>query len=209
MRAIIFSWEYPPRIIGKLAEYVSELAANLVKNNVETHVVTYHDSLTGATQEANGVKAVRVANPVQTHISLLTWALTLNQEVERAAVNIYYQAGKHVDLIDVYDWHFIPAAVTLKHALGIPFVYSVDSLEDHRSPGANLPFNMAIRGIEWLGFFEAQEVTAKSEWMQNEIIRLYKVPKEKIKIITPNTNNWVKNVLEAYKTAATGGSACK
>ena len=209
MRAIIFSWEYPPRIIGKLAEYVSELAAHLVKNNVETHVVTYHDSLTGATQEANGVKTVRVANPVQTHISLLTWALTLNQEVERAAVNIYYQAGKHVDLIDVYDWHFIPAAVTLKHALGIPFVYSVDSLEDHRSPGANLPFNMAIRGIEWLGFYEAKKVTAKSEWMQNEIIRLYKVPKEKIKIITPSTNNWVKNVLEAYKTAATGGSACK
>jgi glycosyltransferase involved in cell wall biosynthesis len=209
MRAIIFSWEYPPRIIGKLAEYVSELAANLVKNNVETHVVTYHDSLTGATQEANGVKAVRVANPVQTHISLLTWALTLNQEVERAAVNIYYQAGKHVDLIDVYDWHFIPAAVTLKHALGIPFVYSVDSLEDHRSPGANLPFNMAIRGIEWLGFYEAQKVTAKSEYMQSEIIRLYKVPQEKIKIITPNTNNWVKNVLEVYKTAATGGSACK
>jgi glycosyltransferase involved in cell wall biosynthesis len=209
MRAIIFSWEYPPRIIGKLAEYVSELAARLIKNNIETHVVTYHDSLTGATQEANGVKTVRVANPVQTHISLLTWALTLNQEVERAAVNIYYQTGKQVDLIDVYDWHFIPAAVTLKHALGIPFVYSIDSLEDHRSPGANLPFNMAIRGIEWLGFYEAKKVTAKSEWMQNEIIRLYKVPKEKIKIITPNTNNWVKNVLETYKTAATGGSAPK
>ncbi len=209
MRAIIFSWEYPPRIIGKLAEYVSELAAHLVKNNVETHVVTYHDSLTGAAQEANGVKTVRVANPVHTHISLLTWALTLNQEVERAAANIYYPAGKHVDLIDVYDWHFIPAAVTLKHALGIPFVYSIDSLEDHRSPGANLPFNMAIRGIEWLGFYEAKKVTAKSEWMQNEIIRLYKVPKEKIKIITPNTNNWVKNVLETYKTAATGGSAVK
>jgi glycogen synthase len=206
MRAIIFSWEYPPRIIGKLAEYVSELAAQLVKNNVETHVVTYHDSLTGATQEANGVKTVRVANPVQTHISLLTWALTLNQEVERAAVNIHYQTGKQVDLIDVYDWHFIPAAVTLKHALGIPFIYSIDSLEDHRSPGANLPFNMAIRGIEWLGFYEAKKVTAKSEWMQNEIIRLYKVPKEKIKVITPNTNNWVKNVLETYKTAATGGS---
>jgi glycogen(starch) synthase len=209
MRAIIFSWEYPPRIVGKLAEYVSVLAAQLVKNNVETHVVTYHDSMTGAAQEANGVRTVRVANPVQTHISLLTWALTLNQEVERAAANVYYQADKHVDLIDVYDWHFIPAAVTLKNALGTPFVYSVDSLEDHRSPGADLPFNMAIRGIEWLGFYEAQKVTAKSEYMQNEIIRLYKVPKEKIKIITPNTSTWVKGILEAYKTAAAGGSASK
>ena len=205
MRAIIFSWEYPPRIVGKLAEYVSALAAQLVKINIETHVVTYHDSMTGATQAPNNVKIFRVANPIQSHISLLTWVLTLNQEVERAAASIYYQAAKHVDLIDVYDWHFIPAAVTLKKALGIPFVYSVDSLEDHRSPGANLPFNMAIRGIEWLGFYEAQKVTAKSEWMQNEINRIYKVPKEKIKVITPNTNSWVKKVTETYRAVIKGG----
>ncbi len=205
MRVIIFSWEYPPRIVGKLAEYVSTLAMQLVKDKVETHVVTYHESMTGTTQEPSGVKVVRVANPVQTHISLLTWVLTLNQEVERAAANIFYQT-KHVDLIDVYDWHFIPAAVTLKHALGIPFVYSVDSLEDHRSPEANLPFNMAIRGIEWLGFYEAQTVTAKTEWMQSEINRIYQVPKEKIKVITPDTNSWVKNIIATYKTAIKGGS---
>lgn len=209
MRAIIFSWEYPPRIVGKLAEYVSNLATQLVKSNVETHVVTYHDSMTGATQEPNGVKTVRVANPVQTHISLLTWVLTLNQEVERAAANINHQAAKRVDLIDVHDWHFIPAAVTLKNALDIPFVYSVDSLEDHRSPGANLPFNMAIRGVEWLGFYEAQKVTAKTEWMQTEINRIYQVPKEKIKVITPNTNAWVKNVIETYKATAKGGTSSK
>jgi hypothetical protein len=134
----------------------------------------------------------------------LTWVLTLNQEIERAAANIFYQT-KHVDLIDVYDWHFIPAAVTLKHALSIPFVYSVDSLEDHRSPGANLPFNMAIRGIEWLGFYEAEKVTVKTEWMQTEINRIYQVPKEKIKIIAPETNTWVKKTIETYKTAIKRG----
>jgi hypothetical protein len=127
----------------------------------------------------------RVANPVRTHVNLVTWALTVNQEVERAAATIHYQAGKHVDIIDVYDWHFIPAAVTLKDALGIPFVYSVDSLEDHRSQGANAPLNMAIRGIEWLGFYEAAVVLVKSEWMKNEIIRIYKVPAEKITVLPP------------------------
>jgi len=206
MRAIIFSWEYPPRTVGKLADYVANLATQLVKSNVETYVVTYHDSLTGATQEPNGVKTVRVSNPVQTHINLLTWVLTLNQEIERAAANIFYQT-KHLDLIDVYDWHFIPAAVTLKHALSIPFVYSVDSLEDHRSPGANLPFNMAIRGIEWLGFYEAEKVTVKSEWMQTEINRIYQVPKEKIKIIAPETNAWWKKTIEIYKKVIEGGGS--
>ena len=160
MRAVIFSWEYPPRIVGKLAQYVNVLAGELVKNHVETHIVTYNDTLTGAVEEPNKVKVVRVANPVHTHVSLITWALTLNQEVERAAANIYYQSAGHVDVIDVYDWHFIPAAVTLKNALDIPFVYSVDSLEDHRSPDANAPFNMAIRGIEWLGFYAKRGWTA-------------------------------------------------
>lgn len=206
MRVVIFCWEYPPRAVGKLSEYVNGLATQLVKNKVDTYVVTYYDAATGTATEANGVKVSRVANPVRSHVSLLTWDLTLNQEIERAAANIYYQTGKHVDLIDVYDWHFIPAAVTLKNALGIPFVYSVESLEDHRSPGADEPFNMSIRGIEWLGFYEAQKVTAKSEWMKNEIIRLYKVPDEKITVVSPGTPSLVKEVLSTYK-AAIGGSA--
>jgi glycosyltransferase involved in cell wall biosynthesis len=204
MRVIIFSWEYPPRIVGQLAEYTSALATQLVKNKVETYVVTYHNYLTGMTQEASGVKTVRVANPVRTHIGVLTWVLTLNEEVERAAANIYYEANKQIDLIDVFDWHFIPAAVTLKNALGIPFVYSVESLEDHRSPTVNSPFNMAIKSVEWLGFFEAEKISAKSDWMRNEIVRIYNVPKEKIKVILPSTNSWVKDVLELYSAAAGG-----
>ena len=59
---------------------------------------------------------------------------------------------KQIDLIDVYDWHFIPAAVTLKNGSAYPFVYSVESFEDHRSPDANTSYNMAIKSIEWLGF---------------------------------------------------------
>ena len=191
--------------MGQLAEYTSNLATQLVKNKVETYLVTYHPYLTGMTDEPNGVKTVRVANPVRTHIGVLTWVLTLNQEVERAAANIYYQAGRQIDVVDVYDWHFVPAAVTLKNGLGIPFVYSVDSLEDHRSHGANVPFNMAIKSIEWLGFYEAAKVTAKSEWMRDEIVRIYKTPKEKIQVISPSSSNWAETVLNVYGAAA-GGS---
>ena len=207
MRVILLSWEYPPRIVGKLAEYTSALATQLVNNKVETYVVTYHAYLTGMAEEANGAKTIRVANPVRTHIGVLTWVLTLNQEVERAAADVYYQNNEHVDLIDVFDWHFIPAAVTLKHALGIPFVYSVDSLEDHRTQGANTPFNMAIKSIEWLGFYEADKVDAKSDWMREEIVRIYKVPREKITVVSATTNSGMKEVLELYKAVAAGGKA--
>ena len=200
MRVIILSWEYPPRIVGQLAYYVKELGVQLVKNNVEVYVVTYHDYLTGLYNEPEGIKTFRVANPVRTHIGVLTWVLTLNQEVERAASNIYYGANKHIDLIDAHDWHFIPAAVTLKKALNIPFVYSVESLEEHRSHGANSPFNMAIKSIEWLGMYEAEKLIVKSEWMRDEVSRLYKVPLEKVKVIQPKSAGWIKEVLETYKS---------
>lgn len=204
MHAIILSWEYPPRIVGHLADYVRDLAVQLVKNKVETYVVTYHDFLTGEYDESDGVKTYRVTNPVRTHIGVLTWVLTLNQEIERAAANIYYNTGKQVDLMDVHDWHFIPAAVTLKKALNLPFIYSVESLEEHRSHGANSPFNMAIKSIEWLGMYEAEKLIVKSDWMRDEAYRLYKVPLEKVKVIPPKSVNWIKNVLETYQTVAGG-----
>jgi glycosyltransferase involved in cell wall biosynthesis len=204
MRIIIFSWEYPPRVVGKLSEYVKALSTQLVANNVEVNVVTYDDFFTGSAQEPTGVKTVRVPNPVRTHIGVLTWVLTLNQEIERAAANIYYQAKKQIDLVDVYDWHFIPAAVTLKNGLGIPFVYSVESLEDHRSPNTNTSYNMAIKGVEWLGFYEAEKISVKSEWMRDEVIRIYKVPKEKIVVISTNPTSWITEILTLYNSTAGG-----
>jgi len=204
MYTIIFSWEYPPRVVGQLAEHVKELAIQLDKNNVKTCVVTYHDFLTGEYEEPQGVKTWRVTNPVRTHIGVLTWVLTLNQEVERAAANIYYENGKSVDLIDAHDWHFIPAAVTLKKALRIPFIYSVESLEEHRSHGANSPFNMAIKSIEWLGMYEAEKLVVKSDWMRDEIARLYKVPLEKIRVIPPKSGGWIKRILKTYESVVGG-----
>ena len=204
MLVVIFSWEYPPRIVGQLASYVKDLAVHLVKNDVKTYAVTYHDFLTGQYDEEGGVRTYRVTNPVRTHIGVLTWVLTLNQNVERVTANIYYDAVKRLDVIDVHDWHFIPAAVTLKKGLNIPFVYSVESLEEHRSHGANSPFNMAIKSIEWLGMYEATKLVVKSDWMRDEVHRLYKVPLEKMKVISPEVAKSTKSVLEVYQSAVGG-----
>ncbi|MCJ7698735.1 glycosyltransferase family 4 protein [Candidatus Bathyarchaeota archaeon] len=201
MQVIIFSWEYPPRIVGQLANYVKNLAVRLVENQTKTCVITYDDYMTGEYDEPEGIKTVRVTNPVRTHIGVLTWVLTLNQEVERATANIYYSTDKQVDIIDVQDWHFIPAAVTLKKGLGIPFIYSIESLEDHRSHGANSPFNMAIKSIEWLGMYEAERLLVKSQWMRDETARLYKVPPEKVRIAPSKPSKLTEEILENYKAA--------
>jgi glycogen synthase len=204
MNVAIFSWEYPPRIVGQLADYVKTLANQLAQNQIQPYVVTYHDYLAGEYDESGGVKTFRVTNPVRTHVGVLTWVLTLNQEVERVTANIYYDKKQHIDLIDVHDWHFIPAAVTLKKALKIPFAYSIESLEDHRSHGVNTPFNMAIKSIEWLGMYEACIMLVKSRWMQDEVVRLYKVPPKKINLIPFGSVTWLKEITKIYKNVAEG-----
>jgi hypothetical protein len=207
MRVVIFSWEYPPRIVGQLADYVKTLAVQLAKHETQPYVVTYDDYLTGEYDEPEGIKTFRVTNPVRTHIGVITWVLTLNQEVERVTANIHYEEKQQVNLIDVHDWHFIPAAVTLKKGLNIPFVYSIESLEDHRSHGANTPYNMAIKSIEWLGTYEARKLVVKSAWMRDEVFRLFKVPPETVNVSPPASTGWMNNILTVYKNVAEGGAS--
>jgi glycogen(starch) synthase len=197
MRIILLSWEYPPRRIGKLADYVSNLAHNLSQNNFETYVVTYHEYLTGKHEESNGIKTYRIRSPVHTHSGVLTWVLTLNQEVERAVADIYYTRTGADALVVVCDWHFIPAAVTLKKAFNLPFIYSVDSLEDHRSHSTGSVFNMSIKSIEWLGLYEAARIVVKSEWMKDEVCSKYRVPFDKVKALSKSAR-WADEVIDTY-----------
>jgi len=206
LRIIIFVWEFPPRVVGELSHYVNRLAVELVKKKIDTHVVTYHDSWTGYHEGADGVKAYRISNPVKAQVNVITWALTLNVEVERTAASIYYQTNREVDLMDVHDWHFIPAVVNLKKAFYLPFVFSVDSLEDHRSHGSSAPLNLSIKSIEWLGAYEAERVVVKSDWMRQEVSRIYKVPDEKISVITPHVSSWIDEIIESYRKAIKGAS---
>jgi hypothetical protein len=189
-------------VVGTLSGYVKSLTTELAANKVNVSVVTYDDKATGETVEPSGVKTIRVNNPVTTHIGVLTWVLTLNQEVERAAANIYYDSNKKIDLIDVFDWHFIPAAVTIKNGLGIPFIFSVESLEDHRSPTANSSYNMAIKSIEWLGFSESTMINVKSQWMKEEVTRIYQTSSEKITVIPTGTEAQISEVLKTYSKVA-------
>jgi hypothetical protein len=65
---------------------------------------------------------------------------------------------------------------------------------------------MSIKSIEWLGFYEAEKVSVKSEWMRDEIVRIYNVPKDKVTVISPSAKTWVRDVLKLYRTVAGGAS---
>jgi ActR/RegA family two-component response regulator len=46
---------------------------------------------------------------------------------------------------------------------------------------------MSIKSIEWLGTYEAEKLVVKSEWMRDEVARIYKVPTAKIRVVTPKS----------------------
>ena len=199
MRVIIFTWEFPPRITGQLAFYVNRLASELVKKSVDVYVVTYNDSWTGFHQGADGIKAYRISDKVRPHINVLTWMLSLNQEAERIAADIYYSMKHEVDLIDVHDWHFVPAAVTLKKALRVPFVFSIDSIEPHRSRNSGAPLSSSIRSMESLGTSEASRILVKSEWMKQELKLYYNTSEDMIDVVSPDAESWIDSILVAYQ----------
>jgi hypothetical protein len=199
VRVVIFTWEFPPRVVGQLAFYVNRLAAELIKKNVDVYVVTYNNSWTGFHQGADGIKAYRISDKVQPQINVLTWILSLNQEVERVAADIYYSMKRELNLLDVHDWHFIPAAVTLKRALKIPFVFSVDSIEPHRSRNSGAPLSSSIRSMESLGMSEAAGVLVKSEWMKQELKAYYNTSDNKVEVVSPDAESWIDGILATYQ----------
>jgi len=199
LRVIILTWEFPPRIVGQLAYYVNRLAVELVKKNIDTHVVTYNSSWVGPHQGADGIKAYRISDKVRPQINLLTWMLSLNQEAERVIADIYYSTKQQTNLIDVHDWHFIPAALTMKKALGIPFVFSINSIEPHRSRNSLAPLSSSIGSIEFSGVSDAQRIIVKSEWMKQEVKHYYNASDGIIEVVSPDSESWVDGVLAAYE----------
>lgn len=206
MLAVILSWEFPPKLIGEIASYVNRLAIELVKNHVDVTIITHNDLWTGFHQGSDGFKVYRVSNPIKTHLNILTWDLTLMSEFERVFSDIYYNIEGEIDVIDAQEWLCVVAAAALKKAFDIPFIYTIHSLEDHRSDQKN-PFTNAIRSIEFLGTYEADRVIVKSSFMKNEVNRIYKTDLSKIDVIRPNSLDWSDNILTTYiKTKKSFGS---
>jgi hypothetical protein len=63
---------------------------------------------------------------------------------------------------------------------------------------------MAIKSIEWLGFYESNKVSVKTKWMKNAIMKIYEVPSEKIEVLGANSSLETKAIRRVYKTIARG-----
>jgi len=193
----MLTWEYPPRIVGDIAHQVARLALGLVERGVEVDVVTFHETLSGV-EKFDGLRIHRVPNPVGYHVNILTWSLSLSAEFERIVSNQIYEEGK-IDLLDAHEWPCIPAAASLKKALDLPLVYTVYSLEDHRSSNPSSSLSTSIKSIEWLGGYESQAVVARSERVAGDMEVIHAIPRDKIHLIRTSTESWLEDTVELYE----------
>ena len=188
MRILMLTWEYPPRIVGGIARVVHDLSKRLIKDGHEVTVVTYRDNADVPEYENDkGVNVYRVDNYMIHPNNFIDWIMQLNFNMLSKATEIINKEGGF-DVIHAHDWLVTYAAKSLKNAYDIPIVATIHATEAGRNSGIHDETQRYINDTEWLLTYEATEVIVNSNYMKNEIQRLFGLPFDKINVI-PNGIN--------------------
>ncbi|NLZ38479.1 MAG: glycosyltransferase family 4 protein [Firmicutes bacterium] len=181
----MFSWEYPPRVIGGLARHVSELSAALHRIGVEVDVITINENEDTPEKELNG--GVRVWRVRPYHLvprDFISGILQYNIAMLEKALELFL-AGADYDLIHAHDWLVAYAARAVKHALRKPLVATIHATEYGRNRGLHTDEQRYISDVEWWLTYEAWKVICCSSYMYHELQRVFHLPEDKI-VIIPN-----------------------
>ena len=188
MKILMLTWEYPPRIVGGIARVVLDLSKRLIKDGHEVTVVTYRDNADVPEYENDkGVNVYRVDNYMIHPNNFIDWIMQLNFNMLSKATEIINKEGGF-DVIHAHDWLVTYAAKSLKNAYDIPIVATIHATEAGRNSGIHDETQRYINDTEWLLTYEATEVIVNSNYMKNEIQRLFGLPFDKINVI-PNGIN--------------------
>ena len=188
MKILMLTWEYPPRIVGGIARVVHDLSKRLIKDGHEVTVETYRDNADVPEYENDkGVNVYRVDNYMIHPNNFIDWIMQLNFNMLSKATEIINKEGGF-DVIHAHDWLVTYAAKSLKNAYDIPIVATIHATEAGRNSGIHDETQRYINDTEWLLTYEATEVIVNSNYMKNEIQRLFGLPFDKINVI-PNGIN--------------------
>lgn len=188
MKILMLTWEYPPRIVGGIARVVHDLSKRLIKDGHEVTVVTYRDNADVPEYENDkGVNVYRVDNYMIHPNNFIDWIMQLNFNMLSKATEIINKEGGF-DVIHAHDWLVTYAAKSLKNAYDIPIVATIHATEAGRNSGIHDETQRYINDTEWLLTYEATEVIVNSNYMKNEIQRLFGLPFDKINVISNGIN---------------------
>jgi len=197
MRVLMFSWEYPPHVVGGLGAHVAALVPALARAGIEVHLVTprwnggdAHQVIVGdktRTRRKHVGNAIvyRVEPPVAKLGNFLADVLQTNLgflEQGHALVNKY--GG--FDLIHAHDWLVASAAMSLGRLHKTELLATIHATQRGRARGhLSGETACAIDRIEgWLAY-EARRVICASRFMANEVVSYFEVSADKVDVV-PN-----------------------
>lgn len=182
MKVLCLSWEFPPKVVGGIARHVADLSKALVKGGTEVHVITC--GVQGAPDEevVDGIKVYRVGMSNPAAPDFLTWVMQLNLNMIEQA-NRLKNDGIEFDLIHSHDWLAAYAGKNLKHSWQIPLVSTIHATEYGRNNGLHNQLQRYISDVEWWLGYESWRVICCSQYMREELKRVFQIPDDKLRVI--------------------------
>ncbi len=196
MKILMLAWEYPPRVVGGLARVVYDLSHRLIKDGHEVTVVTYKDGQDiPEFEDDKGVKVYRIDNYMINPNNFIEWIMQMNFNMISKVNQIIAEQG-NFDVIHAHDWLVAYAAKTIKNSYNLPIVATIHATEAGRNSGIHDETQRYINDTEWMLTYEATEVIVNSNYMKNELQRLFGLPYEKINVVPNGVNLSTYNGIE-------------
>ena len=185
MRILMFSWEFPPHVVGGLGKHAAELVPPLSElPDVDLHLVTPRWS-GGAPLEQVGQATVHRVEPPIINGDFYTGAWQTNVRLEEYAHHLWQEQGPF-DLIHVHDWLVAFVGAAFKRTYRVPLLSTIHATEKGRGRGSLASDQArAIHHVEWWLTYESWRVIACSEYMTYEIADYFQCPRDKIDVV-PN-----------------------
>ncbi len=180
MKILVLAWEFPPRIVGGIARHVAELYPEVIKLGHEIHLITVEFGSTPRYEIVEGIHLYRC------HVAhgndFFHWVANMNDSMGCIGGELLTKHGDF-DLIHAHDWLVGDAAIALKNNFKIPIVATIHATEYGRYNGIHTVKQQYINGKEKLLVHEAWRIIVCSQYMRQEIQRVFQSPENKLDVI--------------------------
>jgi glycosyltransferase involved in cell wall biosynthesis len=190
MRVLMFSWEFPPHVVGGLGKHVTELVPELAgqltaSGPIEIDLVTpRYNGGVPVERVSESLTVHRVDVPPLDPQDNYNSVISSNHFLVDAAAK--FGDATPYDLIHVHDWLVTKAGIMLKERWKAPLLTTIHATERGRhrghTPGET---SYQIDRMEWSSCFEAWRVIACSQFMSHELQDYFELPPAKV-VVIPN-----------------------
>jgi glycogen(starch) synthase len=197
LSVMMFTWEFPPRVIGGISPHVFFLAKSLAQSGVKVYVVTCDFPGAPAHEVIDEVEVYRVDSYKNPAPDFATWVYLMNLNMQKEAAAIVNKLGAKIDVFHAHDWLVATAGIGLKHVFRKPLLVTMHSTEIGRRDGLHTNTEKMIHETEaWLTY-EAWKVICCSDYMVSHVRWAFGLPEDKLVMIPNGVNINLYDKIEA------------